>query len=209
MLSTLWSCSPKILQGTYTSDSESKVQSQETTIVVLPKKKVKVTQRTDQGEVYGEGTYEVKGNDLIITFNEVEASNGEYEIYNLEVNYVDAFMYKVFAQASQNLFGATVYVIDKEGYLVKSNTIKENGISNLEVPKNAIIDHIAISASGYYPLKIPITEPGSKKIEIYLEEDVRKYIPEGTQEVYKIDKTREIISLTRDEITCILKSSPD
>jgi hypothetical protein len=204
----LWSCSPKILQGTYTSETESEIQSQETTIVVLPKKKVKVTHKTGQGEFYGEGTYQINGNDLVITFNEVEGSSGEYEMYNLEVNYVDAFMYKVFAQASQNLFGATVYVIDKQGYLVKRNTIKENGISNLEVPKNAIIDHISISASGYYPLKIPITEPGSKKIEIYLEEDVRKYIPKGTQEVYKIDKTGEIISLTRDEIKCTLISSP-
>lgn len=200
VFSTLWSCSPKILVGAYSAYTDNETHPVETTIHILPEKKIQISRLNDQGEFYGEGTYQIRGNQLVVNFEEVKTVRGEYEFSELEVNYVDAFMYKIIAQASQDLFGAIVYVIDRQGHLVKDNTIKHNGVSVLKVPKSAIIDHISVSAPGYYPLEIPISEPGSKNIEIYLEKDQKKYIPEGTLEIYDIESLGKTISFLKDGI---------
>ena len=192
--------SKKILTGTYSNSLNNVVQFEGSNIEFLDHRRVKVNHWSDTGELYGEGTYNQKGNKLIIKFKELNIPQGEYILSELDVNYIDAFIYQVEA-ISQNLFGAMVYAIDKDGKIIHSNTIKQEGVGVLKVPKTSVINLIRISAFGYNTLDIPIEKQGSKKVEIYLEDNFKKFIKGGTKEVYKIESNEQKIILKKGNIT--------
>ena len=192
--------SKKILTGTYSNSLDNVVQFEGSNIELLDHRKVRVNHWSDTGEFYGEGTYSQKGNKLIIKFRELNISQGEYILSELDVNYIDAFIYQVEA-ISQDLFGAMIYAIDKDGKIIHSNTIKQEGIGVLKVPKASVINLIRIAAFGYATLDIPIEKQGSKKVEIYLEDNFKKFIKGGTKEVYKIESNEQKILLKKGNIT--------
>ena len=188
--------SSRILTGTYSNRIENVVQFEGSNIELLDNRKVKVNHWSDTGELYGEGTYTQKGNKLIIKFKDLNIPQGEFILSELDVNYIDANIYQV-EPISQELFGALIYAIDNEGKIIHSNTIKQEGVGVLKAPKSSIIKLIRVSAFGYNTLDIPIEKQGSKKVEIYLENNFKKFIKGGTKEVYKIESDQQKIKLIK------------
>ncbi len=203
LLVLLSACSQKIVPGTYTTSVNDKILFAGTNVEVLPNNKIHILHWTDTGNRYGEGSYQLNGKNLTITFDSIDAVLAHYTEHLIDRSYADATTYQI--TSNDNMVGASVSVFDNKMGFMSGGVVGNDNICRMHIPNDIKSAYIIVNMFGYEALKIPIKKQTSTLYNVHLMETFTEFFKKGEKKTYQVKSKGNELILTEGKHKIFLK----
>ncbi len=176
--------------GTYETYAENAVLMVGNTLQLKADKTFDLKHWSDDisGNKKGMGKYEIKGNQLVLNFEDYP--NQESGIHQKELSFGSTqdgytYQFKVVDKNKKPLLGVNITCYNAENQLISGGTTNVSGTLSMVLSQKKHPHKISLSYLGFEEMEIDLSEnPASKVFEVNLAETTR-YYKEGEQKTYE------------------------